>query len=257
MSLSMSQLTTTKSRLHLERPVNTVARKKIVFVIVEGPSDEEALGVVLSRLYSNEEVYVHIMHGDITSEFIESPNENIFTKVANEVEGYAKSNHYKKLHFKEIIHIVDTDGTFIPDANVTEDLSAETPVYTLKEIQTKNKSGIEERNRRKSNNIMKLCSRKSIWGVPYQIYYMSCNLDHVLYNKLNSSDEDKEIDAFKFAKFYKDRIPEFVKFISESDFSVTGDYRASWNFIKQDLNSLKRYTNLAIGLPEIKEEAKK
>ena len=60
-----------------------MARKKIVFVIVEGPSDEEALGVVLSKLYSNDEVYVHITHGDITSEFIESPDENILTIVAS------------------------------------------------------------------------------------------------------------------------------------------------------------------------------
>jgi len=232
-----------------------VARKKIVFVIVEGPSDEEALGVVLSRMYSNSEVYVHIMHGDITSEFIESPDENILTKVASEIEGYAKSNHYEKIHFKEIIHIVDTDGTFIPNANVTEDSSAEKPVYSLSEIRTKNKAGIEERNKRKSSNIKKLCSRKEIWGVPYQVYYMSCNLDHVLYDKLNSSDEDKEADAFRFAKFYKDKIPEFIKLISESDFSVVGDYRESWEFIKQDLNSLHRYTNLAIGLPVPQKEA--
>lgn len=234
-----------------------MARKKIVFVIVEGPSDEEALGVLLSRLYSSDEVYVHIIHGDITSEFIEPPDENILTRVASEVEEYAESNHYKKLHFKEIIHIVDTDGTFIPDANVTEDASAEKPVYSLSEIRTKNKAGIEERNRRKNSNIRKLCAKKEIWGVPYQVYYMSCNLDHVLYDKLNSSDEDKETDAFQFAKFYKDKIPEFVKFISESDFSVTGDYRESWSFIQQDLNSLHRYTNLAIGLPEPKEEAEK
>ena len=147
--------------------------------------------------------------------------------MASEVEEYAESNYYKKLHFKEIIHIVDTDGTFIPDANVTEDLSAEKPCYSLSEIRTKNKAGIEERNKRKSGNIRKLCSKKEIWGVPYQVYYMSCNLDHVLYDKLNSSDEDKEADAFQFEKSYKDKIPEFVKFISESDFSVIGDYRES------------------------------
>ena len=35
---------------------------------------------------------------------------------------------------------------------------------------------------------------------------MSCNLDHVFYNKLNSSDEDKERDAIRFVKEYKDKI---------------------------------------------------
>ena len=32
--------------------------------------------------------------------------------------------------------------------------------------------------------------------MPYRAYYMSANLDHVLYDKLNSSDKDKENDAF-------------------------------------------------------------
>lgn len=226
-----------------------MARRKVVFVIVEGPSDEEALGVILSKLYSADTVYVHIMHGDITSEFIESPNENILTRVASVVEQYAASNHFQKLHFKEIIHIVDTDGAFIPDANVTQDPSAEKPIYTTSEIRTRNKTGIEERNRRKKSNIEKLRQVREIWGVPYQVYYMSCNLDHVLYDKLNSSDEDKEEDAFQFAKFYREKIPEFLTFISKSEFSITGDYRESWKFIQEGLNSLHRYTNLAIGLP--------
>lgn len=43
-------------------------RKKIVFVIVEGHSDEEALGVLLNRIYAREEVHVEIMHCDITTE---------------------------------------------------------------------------------------------------------------------------------------------------------------------------------------------
>ena len=44
-----------------------MARKKIVFVIVEGPSDDEALGVMLEKVFSSNTVFVHITHGDITS----------------------------------------------------------------------------------------------------------------------------------------------------------------------------------------------
>ncbi len=50
-----------------ERLVNTVARKKIVFVIVEGPSDDEALGVLLHQMYDKNTVHVHITHGDVTT----------------------------------------------------------------------------------------------------------------------------------------------------------------------------------------------
>ena len=40
-----------------------MARKKIVLVIVEGPSDEVALGMALSQVYDKDFIYVHIMHG--------------------------------------------------------------------------------------------------------------------------------------------------------------------------------------------------
>ena len=64
---------------------------------------------------------------------------------------------------------------------------------------------------------------------------MSSNLDHVLYGKLNSSDEDKENDAYAFAKNYKDDIDGFLKFISDSDFSRMEGYKESWAFIKKDV----------------------
>ena len=44
-----------------------LARKKVVLVIVEGSSDDTALGVMLNQIYDKDKVYVHIMHGDITT----------------------------------------------------------------------------------------------------------------------------------------------------------------------------------------------
>ena len=72
---------------------------------------------------------------------------------------------------------------------------------------------------------------------------MSCNLDHVLYGKQNSTDKDKEYDAFQFARKYKNEIPEFLYFISKSDFSVIGNYKESWE-------SLQRHTNLGLCFTE-------
>lgn len=54
--------------LRSERQVILWARKKIVFTIVEGPSDEEALGVLLQRIYDRNAAFVHIMHRDITTD---------------------------------------------------------------------------------------------------------------------------------------------------------------------------------------------
>lgn len=222
-----------------------VARKKIVFVIVEGPSDEEALDAVMSKLFDTEKVYVHIMHGDVTTMNL-SRNSNVISKIGDDIRSYAKSYHFTKKDFKEIIHIVDMDGAFIPDKNIIEDRKLESVIYSETQIKTKYKENIEKRNTQKRNNLNKLYSRKEIWDVPYRVFYMSCNLDHVLYNKMNSSDEDKKNDSYMFAKKYKLIPNEFLKFISESDFSVTSGYKESWEYIKQDLHSLERHTNLGI-----------
>ena len=55
---------------------------------------------------------------------------------------------------------------------------------------------------------------------------------------------------YKFAKAYKNNIDSFLKFISQSEFSVKMPYRQSWDFIKNDLNSFGRYTNLALGFKQ-------
>ena len=236
-----------KSRLLLERQVNTVARKKIVFVIVEGPSDDEALGVLLEKVFNSSTVFVYITHGDITSKPGTDPS-RILAVVGDLVKGYAKSNHLNNTHFQEIIHITDTDGAFIPDESVVEDPSATKAQYTLTEIRTANVEGILIRNALKSQCLNRLSGAQKIWGIPYQAYYMSCNLDHVLHDKQNSSDEEKEKNALAFAKRYRQDVDGFIKFIAESDFSVTSNYVESWNYIKQGVRSLERHTNLGLCL---------
>ena len=219
-------------------------RKKIVFVIVEGPSDEEAIGVLLSRIYDVSSVYVHVVHGDITTELDAVPD-NIVKKISDIVRRYAGKT-FRQRDFSHIVHITDTDGVFIPDEMVISDQTKRRPFYLTTEIRTRNKPGIEERNRRKRANLDRLSETQSVWGIPYRIYYMSCNLDHALYGKLNSTDDDKENDSFDFAERYKDDIPSFMEFISKSDFSVMNGYAQSWEYIREELHSLERHTNFGL-----------
>lgn len=222
-----------------------MARKKIVLVIVEGPSDEVALGMALSQVYDKDFIYVHIMHGDITARRGVS-SKNIVAKLGNEVTAYAKSQHYKASDFKQIIHIVDTDGAYIPDDNIMEKENYLDIRYENDGIYTNNKASVMTRNQQKRDNLYRLRSCGIIWTIPYSLYYMSCNLDHVLYDKKNSTDKDKENDAYVFAKKYKGKAEAFKEFICKSPFSVTGDYKGSWDYIEKDLNSVNRYTNLCI-----------
>ncbi len=231
--------------MHLERRVKLMARKKIIFVIVEGPSDESALGVMLARFFNSKTVYIHILRHDITTKTGNNPS-NIINKVCAQIKKYAKENNYKNLHFAEIIHIVDTDGAFIPDELIIENKEISQLIYSETNIQAPDKMKIEQRNQQKRGNIHKLKSVAEIWKLPYRIYYMSCNLDHVLYNKINSTDEEKENDAYQFVLRYRDDLEGFLDYITTSEFSVALDYKESWRFIEEDNHSLKRNSNLEL-----------
>ena len=230
-----------------------LARKKIVFIIVEGPSDDEALGIFFNRLFDKKSVHVEITHGDITSDNKNTPT-NIINKVCDIVKKYSNNNYLTKKDFLEVIHIIDTYGAYISEYYIVENASlTDKTVYSLNDIQTMYPDNIKKRNYNKSSNMDRLQSQKIIWtSIPYNVYYMSCNLDHVLYNKLNSNDAEKEKDARAFAKKYADNLDGFLNFICDSDFSVCNDYKESWNFIKKDLNSLNRYSNLGICFSEIR-----
>lgn len=219
-------------------------RKQFVFVIVEGPSDDDALGVLLEKFFADKNVHVQIMHCDITTKYGITPN-NIVSKIGDVVKNFA-GNMFKSKDFCQIIHIVDMDGTFIPNDAVIADSSVVDHVYSTTEIRTYNKTGIEERNRRKRDNLNRLASTNMIWKIPYRVYYMASNLDHALYNKLNSTDAEKEKDAYIFAKRYRDNIPGFIKFISASDFSVVDGYSESWQYIREGLHSLERHSNFGL-----------
>ena len=236
-----------KSLWRLERQVKHLARRKIVFVIVEGPSDETALGIALNQVFDRESVHVHIMHGDITTR-AGVDSQNIVAKVGNEVKVYATSNHYKPADFKQIIHIVDTDAAYLAEDKVLEDSACVELSYQDDGIHTNDVSKVVARNKQKTDNLYRLRSCGNIWGVPYRVYYMSCNLDHVLYDKRNSTDEEKENDAYAFAKKYKNDVDAFMNYMCESAFSVKGDFKDSWEFIEQDMHSIDRYTNLPICL---------
>ena len=54
--------------------------KKVIAVIVEGPSDENAIGGILKEYFSSEEVQFAVVHGDITSDY-DTKVENIVSRI--------------------------------------------------------------------------------------------------------------------------------------------------------------------------------
>ena len=178
-----------------------MARRKIVLVIVEGPSDADSLELYFSKFFDSNTVHMKIMYGDITSKRGINPS-NIKARLGNEIKVYAENNHFKAADVQQIIHLVDMDGVFVDNSFIIEDKTKDKFVYTLESIEVPNQQEAIERNERKRENLNILSLRTSVmWNsIPYKIYYMSCNLDHVLHDNPNTTDEEKKINSLAFTE---------------------------------------------------------
>lgn len=222
----------------------SLSRKKILFFIVEGISDYSALTDMLEKIFTNQHVIVQTAQGDITSDkYVTSTN--IPKKITDLIKSYY-NNSFKPKDFVEIIQLVDMDGAFINPKDIIYD-NCDKPIYEKSSIRCKNVNSIYQRNQKKISILNRLISLPTVWGtIPYSVYFFSCNLDHVIHNEANVSATLKNEKASKFASHYKNNPQEFITFFTKNEFSLTDDYNSSWDFIKMDNNSLKRYTNFGL-----------
>ena len=98
-----------------------MSEKKVIAVIVEGPSDENAIGGILKEYFSSEEVQFAVVHGDITSN--ESTTvDNVLKKIDDIIDGIKTKYGYHWEDFIKVIHIADTDGAFTRDCVIEADV---------------------------------------------------------------------------------------------------------------------------------------
>ena len=222
-----------------------MGEKKVILFIVEGASDEAALGSIMKEHFSGNEVQFVVVHGDTTSKDYVS-NDNILKKIKEQTEIVKSKYRYKKEDFIKIIHITDTDGVYISEADVREADVKEVQYYE-DHIEAKNVQKIIERNKQKGDILYKLRKTAKIDGIPYRIYFNSCNLEHVLYGQLKDySHEEKQKLSDDFAERYEGKADEFIIFISDPVVAVSETYQKSWDYIEKDSNSLKRHTNMQL-----------
>jgi hypothetical protein len=216
--------------------------KKVILFIVEGVTDKTSLGGIIDKLVSSNLVRFYITGGDITSDKF-SNSANVITKVNEHVKAFlTRELGIKKSDIIQIVHLIDMDGAYIPSNQIqVEDI--EGFVYSESAIIAKSLERVVERNNRKQQVINRLSLCPKISGIPYSMYYFSCNLEHVLHNDINLADDLKMEYAERFSDdYYKDEAT-FVDFIRDEQFAVKGDYKETWEFIKLGVNSLKRYSN--------------
>lgn len=224
--------------------------KKLILFIVEGSTDETSLAPALEAIIENKTVKFKVMHTDITSDY-DSTVSNIEERIKEQaVRKFLLANHqFTARDICAIVHIVDLDGAFTSDDIVGED-AIEQALYFDDSIICKNLTEyIRSKNNKMANllHLIQLSEIKIPYGyiVPYSIYFMSCNLDHVLHNKRNSTQEEKINNSFAFTDEYDD--PEkFKAFMNSKDVKVPGTYQETWQYVKNGNNSLKRGSNLWI-----------
>ncbi len=227
--------------------------KKIILFIVEGIHDKTSLSICLGELLEGASVHFALTHGDITSRYGTSPK-NISERIGAIVKNFSGSI-FKPKDFYEVVHIIDTDGAFIPEEHIkpvtkVEEGSPHTK-YKPEEILTPDPKNIKERNEQKSDVIDRMLSIGKVWRtIPYHVYYFSSNMDHVLHNNPNLTREEKDQLSEEFENHYYKKPKEFVKLFQTKDLAVPGNYKETWDFIKLDCNSLKRYSNFGIYLEE-------
>ena len=219
-----------------------MSEKKVVAVIVEGPSDENAIGGILKEFFSSEEVQFAVVHGDITSDN-GTTKENAVSKIGALIETIRSRYGYNWRDFVRIIHIADTDWAFAQ--NCIKETEVENIRYYEDHIEYFDIEEVKKRNMHKSEIMFKLYTTGKIRNIQYRLYFNSCNLEHVLYNELKDfSDDEKEILSDEFAEKYEGKVLEFIEFISDKSFAVDGTYRETWKYIEKDMNSLQRHSNM-------------
>ena len=225
--------------------------KKVILFLVEGASDLTSLEFI-DNINTDETIKFQITSGDITSKLNITP-QNCREEINKILLSFLERSKLRKTDIIKIIYILDIDGVYIPEINIIEDKNKKKFLYTINGIVAPSKENVQKRNESKKQIVEKLLVTSKINSIPYEMYYMSCNLEHVLHDKLEdiSEDEKKEL-ANKFAdRFYEKEI-EFIDFINNKDFKVLGDYKVTWDFIKKDLNSVNRYSNFWLFFENLK-----
>ena len=230
--------------------------RKVLILLLEGPSDMTALGGPLVDLLDTQgiECIPIVNRGDITTKAkisgveIEPDYNNINTVVEDVVQVEMEplfANEYSWVRGEDILGVVqiaDTDGAFSRD------------------------------DARKRNNLIMLTKegcKVEIKGkkIPYRIFYMAKNLEHVLYGE-KEIDGSKTKRASEFARkcygeegFFEKVLcyPEINPKISNQKLAndTRARYKESWAEIQEGINSSGRKTNLNILIDDLCRETSK
>lgn len=229
--------------------------KKVIVVIVEGVSDKVSFEGYLNMLSKDKSVFFSVYRGDLTTDYTESE------KTVNEIlidliKECSEESNFEIKDVAMVIQITDTDGVFAKDV-VEQDLTLldnDSTLYFQDKIVTRDVLKYIETQSFKKERILDCLHLSEIeidmtQKIPFEIYYMSCNLECALHNKYNTTDDEKSELSEEFAiKYPEEKMDDFIQFMHSINASGTLEFKQSWEYIKKGNNSLKPCSNFIIFL---------
>lgn len=228
-------------------------QKKVVLLIVEGPCDEALLTDRLRELYKEQRIIFDVQRGDILFDF-KPRTKTIKNIIGEKVKETLIKRKFRAEDLLAVLHIIDTDGCLIPEDKVVIDETLERSIYYQEEQITvpnlSQKNNIINRNTQRKRNISIMKSIDSVHGkkIAYQMYYLSRNLEHVIFNEPNPEKETKfdqierYIDSLEVP--LEECLNQFMPDFEGSNYEEI--YKESWEYISNSTASLKRSTNLPL-----------
>lgn len=225
--------------------------KKFIIVIVEGDTDEALANKLFEDFLENNELQVYITRRDLYTD-------NVFLKKSIKaiIGDYIKKAilvPYKinKSEILAVFQITDIDGVFLDEENICVSENELRISYNENSIvccNHKKREEIIERNQIKSKNINVMKNTKVLGSIDYFLFFFSCNLEHAIFDKLNLSQDEKDVYIYQYIDEYtKDQILLDLNNISKYEMTqdIFDDHISSWlNFINNKSNS--RDTNVNI-----------
>lgn len=234
--------------------------KKYVLFIVEGKNDQIEIQAMLRAFCAENlrdkyfDVYLPY-NGDITFSETEKTIKGKLTEIVlSWRRGETRLHPFHPVSpsdVAKIIHVIDTDGTFIPESAIIEADVGDVQ-YNDDNIKYGDRSFVVGRNRKKSRAIRTLLTVKTVDNIPYELYFASCNMDHVLFNQRNPKAGAKGPNARIFASRCK-RPEDLNQTVFREGVRFDGSLPESWEFIQIDNHSLCRRSNINILLNSLAE----
>ena len=218
--------------------------KKCLF-LVEGPFDKLRLSL-LEQVFDDNKLII------IPFETDKLQKKDYYLNYESEIRALLNIEKTHEIdEFDYLVQVCDTDGCFIDDSKVLETEMVNHTIYYCDHIETKDLNPFIKRHFYKRENINGFLTNNKI-----KLFYNSTNIDHAFDGIQNPTNNQKRILAINMYKSFKNDIKGFIELLYNSLPNKEKEFIKSWDYIKEECNSLSKASNLFIFLLSNYEEMK-